>query len=448
MFRLPWTMSQVGMEQLVGLLSADEEKGLSDRASEAFEAWTRATADELDHLVAAAIKAGDGKPGELSAQILEFLTPADSTPGRAVKKGFDLAQQAVESLQAAASEHDRPAWVEFSNKLESFATFRYVDDVLGLDPAADLSLHELVNQAQALEPYRAVWATEGLGYYWTERTWDQGEPPSQLFAGETADKGMLALHAGMGLSMARRCLQDLDAGCAATEVQQQLHRFVALCRDNSQEGYTEVGLEALGLIARSLHPDLVKPIDQQLSSIYPEILPYFWHGVGRGSYFLPFNLVPRLSSASRALEVLRREAPNEEAWNNALSGLAWPIILVNIRHPQIIEAFVAQHGDQLAATDAFANGAGSSIATWFDSTGGDPHLVRFCQHRSDSADDQRTRLWESQVREPCRQALKNYYPDLKQNHLLGHLFRYYPLDPPGMSKFGDPVLSTVPHATL
>jgi hypothetical protein len=147
------------------------------------------------------------------------------------------------------------------------------------------------------------------------------------------------------------------------------------------------------------------------------------------------------------LEVLRREAPNEEAWNNALSGLAWPIILVNIRHPQIVEAFVAQHGDQLAATDAFASGAGSSIATWFDSTGGDPHLVRFCQHRSDSADDRRMQLWESQVREPCRKALKDYYPDLKKNHLLGNLFRYFSLDPPGMSKFGDPVLSTVPHAT-
>ena len=439
MFRLPWTMSQVGVEQLIGLLKADEGKGLSDRAAQAFEAWTQATGDQLDNLVAAAIKAGDGRPGDLSTQVFDFLTPETLAPGSAVKKGFDLAQQAIGALEAAAPAQDgRAAWREFGNKLESFGTFRYVDAVLQLDSAAELSLGELVERAAGLEPYCAVWTTEGLGYYWAERAWNQGETPSGLLADETIDKALLALHAGMGLSMARRCLQVLEPDSSATETQQQLHRFVALCGDNSRQGYTEVALEALGLIGRALHPEQVAMIDQQLTTLYPEILPYFWHGVGRGSYFLPFSLVPRLSSASRALAMLRREAPNEQAWNNALAGLAWPLILVNIRHPDIVESFLSRHGDQLSATDAFASGAGSSIATWFDSTGGDPHLVRFCQHRGDAAEG--PERWESQVREPCRKALKDDYPAMKDGGMLGHLFRYYPLDTSGVAKFGDPAL--------
>jgi hypothetical protein len=248
-----------------------------------------------------------------------------------------------------------------------------------------------------------------------------------LLTGETVDRALIALHAGMGLSMARRSLQALDAGSPAVEIRRQLHHFVALCRDNSSSGYAEVALEALGLIGLTLHPELVPAIDQQLASLYPEILAYFWHGVGRGSYFLPLSLVPRNSSASRAVEMLRREAPHELAWTNALSGLAWPLILVNIRQPEIVESFLAHHADLLDTTDAFASGAGSAIATWFDSTGGDPHLVRFCQHRPDPASGPGAR-WESQVREPCREALKYYYPYLKERGLLGTMFQYYPLD--------------------
>ena len=433
MLRLPWTMSQVGVEQFVGLLAADEGKGLTDRVTAAFDTWTQATGDQLDRLAAAAIKAGDSLPGDLAEQVFHFFTPSSLAPGGTAKKSFDLAQQAVEALEGAAPSRDgRSAWREFGNKLQSFSTFRYVDATLQLDSAAELSLGELVDRAGRLEPYSAVWATEGLGYFWTERAWERGETPSRLLAGETVDRALIALHAGMGLSMARRSLQALDAGSTAAEIRRQLHHFVALCRDNSKEGYAEVALEALGLIGRTLHPELVPAIDQHLASLYPEIQAYFWHGVGRGTYFVPLSLVPRLSSASRAVEMLRREAPHELAWTNALSGLAWPLILVNIRHPEIVESFLAQHGDLLAATDAFASGAGSSIATWFDSTGGDPHLVRFCRHRPDPEAGQQAQLWDSQVREPCMEALK-YYPALRERGLLGNIFQYVPLNQAGMA---------------
>ena len=440
MLRLPWTMSQVGVEQVVSLLEADEEKGLNERAAEAFETWTQATGEQVDRLVAAAINAGDVIPSALSQQAFHFFTPETLAPGGTVQKSFDLLQQAVEALEKAAPPGEgRMAWQEFRNKLQSFGTFRFVDEVLQLDSADELTLDDLVDRAGGLEPYSAVWATEGVGFYWAEMAWERGETPNGLLTDETLDGALLALHAGMGLSMARRCLQGLDADSTPDEIGRQLHHFVDLCKDNSKDGYAEVALEALGLIGRTLHPDLVPAIDQQLASLCPEVQAYFWHGVGRGSYFLPLNLVPRLSSASRAVELLRREAPNELAWTNALAGLAWPLTLVNIRHPDIIEAFVAQHEDLLTSTDAFASGAGASVSTWFDSTGGDPHLVRFCQYRADE-DDQRSRLWDSQVREPCRKAMKETYPALQERGLVGNLFRYYPLDQEGTAQFGDPVL--------
>ena len=443
MVRLPWTMSQVGVEQIVGLLASDESdegKGFADRAATALEIWTQATGDELDRLVAAAINAGDDLTGDLSEQSFHLFSPETLAPG-STKKSFDLLEQAVEALEKATPPGEaRAAWRELGNKLQSFGTFRYVDSMLQLDSTTELSLSELVEKAGSLEPYAAVWSTEGLGHYWTERAWERGERPSRLLTDEPIDRGLLALHAGMGLSLARHALRSLDAESSVDDIDRQLHHFVDLCRDNSKEGYAEVALEALGLIGRTLHPERVAAIDQQLTHLYPEILPYFWHGVGRGSYFLPFSLVPRPGSASRALELLRREAPNELAWANALSGLAWPLILVNIRQPEIIESFVVQHGDELRATDAFASGAGAAIATWFDSTGGDQHLVRFCQHRANPAEEGRTRLWEGQVREPCREALKEYYPALQERGLLGNLFRYFPLDSPGTAKFGDPVL--------
>lgn len=430
MFRLPWTMSQVGVEQIVGLLTDDdEEKGLTDRAAAALETWTHATGDQLDRLVAAAIKAGDFVPDELSGQALRLFTSKTLPHGSTVQKSFDLLLQAVEAMEKATPPGEgRSAWQELRNKLQSFGTFRYVDTVLQLDSAAELPLAELVDRAGRLEPYSAVWATEGLGHYWAERAWGRGETPTRLLADDTVDQALLALHAGMGLSMARRSLQSLDVESPDEQIHRQLHHFVDLCRDNSKEGYAEVALEALGLIARTLHPGLVTAIDQQLASLYPEIQAYFWHGVGRGSYFLPFGLVPRVSSASRALEMLREEAPHEVAWTNALSGLAWPLILVNIRQPEIIESFLAQHGDLLDTTDAFASGVGASIATWFDSNEGDTHLVRFCQHQPDPVDGQLSRLWECHVREPARRALKYDYPAMRENGLLSNLFQYSPLE--------------------
>ena len=85
---------------------------------------------------------------------------------------------------------------------------------------------------------------------------------------------------------------------------------------------------------------MVRIVDRGLSAIDPDIVGYFWHGVGRGLYFLPINALPCSSSTWRAVEMAHEEAPHTLGRLNALGGLAWAVTLVNIRHPAILEAFL------------------------------------------------------------------------------------------------------------
>ena len=72
--------------------------------------------------------------------------------------------------------------------------------------------------------------------------------------------------------------------------------FVQLCRDNSRPGYEGAAYESLGLVARFWNSPLVPVVDRVLCKIAPEVLGYFWHGVGRSLNFLPLYAVPGVLS--------------------------------------------------------------------------------------------------------------------------------------------------------
>jgi hypothetical protein len=109
---------------------------------------------------------------------------------------------------------------------------------------------------------------------------------------------------------------------------------------------------------------------------------------------------------------------------NALAGLGWALTLINIRHPEILEAFLKHHGNALSANDAFANGVSSSLMVWYDMRGDDPYLRAFCHHRPDTSEPGLIQLWDSQVMDPCQEALQAYYGVLKAQHGLDEVFRY------------------------
>ena len=60
----------------------------------------------------------------------------------------------------------------------------------------------------------------------------------------------------------------MQSVCGAQErdaLRRALRRFAALCRDNSHAAYVGAAYEALGLVARNLHPQLIEAIDELLA---------------------------------------------------------------------------------------------------------------------------------------------------------------------------------------
>jgi hypothetical protein len=354
------------------------------------------------------------------------------TPRRALKATFDMMQLSAEALKVLLPGRDsRVVWQEFQNKLQAYDLFENVDSALALDGGDDAPLSQLVARARGLEAFRAVWATEGVGHYYAETRWARTGTPTRLLRGRDSDAlpaGCLAaLHAGMGLSLAARLLGALGPCGEESEMRDALRRYVELCRDNSRDGYVGAAYEALGLVARNLHPHLVAAIDRQLPEVDERLVGYFWHGVGRGIYFAPTNFLPLNSSPWRGVELTQREPPHETGRLNALAGLAWAVTLVNIRQPEILEAFVSRHACGPAGGDAISNGVSSAVIIWRDTTGGDSHLDAFCRHRPDASEHGLVGLWERQVARPCRDALRRFYPAVREHGCFGELFRYRPL---------------------
>jgi hypothetical protein len=422
-------MSLFGVKQLTNILSSSNSYWSTSKAVAAFNAVTHTTEEQFCSVVSETFQAGDQLQRNMVDLMFEAFTFEAFTPRRLIKLTFDMMQQSAEvNRWLMPGRENRLAWQEFKNKLQAFDVFEYVDVALNLPDGPDISLSELVEQAEALGPYRAVWALEGLGRYYAEMCWKyQGTPRHLLTADQVSAlpaRSLIPLHTGMGLSLADRLLATATAPHPDDALDAVLQQFIALCQRNSRQGYTGSVIEALGLVTRLRYPQMIRSIDQRLSAVDPDTAGYFWHGVGRGLYFLPLNAMPCANSTWHAVEMAQGEAPHALGRLNTLAGLAWALTLINIRHPEILEAFLKHHGNALSANDAFANGVSSSLMMWYDMQGDDPYLRAFCHYQPNTSEPGLIQLWNSQVRGPCQEALQAYYGVLKAQHGLDEAFRY------------------------
>jgi hypothetical protein len=429
---LSWGMSLFGIKQLANLLSSADSSQPTSKAVAAFNAVTHTAEEQLSAVLREAFQAGDQLQKDMVDLMFGVLTLEAHTPRRLTKVTFDMVQQSAEiGRWLMPGRENRLAWQEFKNKLQAFDLFEHVDVVLSLPAGPGIPLTALVAQANALGPYRAVWALEGLGRYYAETCWTHQGMPQHLLTAEQVSalsaRSLIPLHTGMGLALADRLLATVGVQPSDATIDLVLQQFIALCKRNSRAGYTRAVIEALGLVTRLRCPQLVPTIERQLSAIAPDIVGYFWHGVGRGLYFLPLNAVPCASSSWRAVEMAQGEAPHALGRLNAMAGLVWAVTLVNIRHPEILEAFLKQHEHTLSANDAFANGVSSSLMMWYDMQRDDPYLRAFCHYQPDATTPGLVQLWNTQVRGPCQEALHSYYGVLKARHGLDEVFRYQPL---------------------
>jgi hypothetical protein len=337
------------------------------------------------------------------------------------KTAVDLAQCATgTAVMLSPASESQLAWLELQNKLETFTLFAHVD--LEFDLLREgASLRQAVEHASHLGPYRSVWAIEGIGHFYAEscdtsgRSIDLGSkgsilPPSTL----------VALHSGAGLSFAERCLKTIVARHTDEQFSAVLDRFIKLCRENSHTAYVGAAYEALGLVTRNLYPHLLPEIDHYLAKLDEELVAYFWHGVGRGLYFAPTNSLLNCETSRELIKQAQQESPHELARLNTLSGLVWAILLVNIRHPMIIEAFIANNFGEFDG-EIFAGALSSAAAIWYDSSPDDRALTALWRHRP--SDSQITAFWDSYVSEPGSRMVNHYYPALRDAG-LGRLFRH------------------------
>jgi hypothetical protein len=231
----------------------------------------------------------------------------------------------------------------------------------------------------------------------------------------------------MGIALADRLLASLTPYSTDATIDTVLRQFLALCQENARTGYVGAVLEVLGLVIRLRYPQMVYSVDRRLALIAPEYLDYFWHGVGRGLYFLPLNALPCSSSTWRAIDMAQEEAPHTLGRRNALAGLAWPLTLVNIRHPAILETVLQQYGETLAVNDVFSSGVSAALMIWYDIEGSEPYLTAFAHHQPDPSQPRLVQLWNSQIRQPASEALQQYYGILQAGPGFGEIFRYQSL---------------------
>lgn len=320
----------------------------------------------------------------------------------------------------------RLVWQEFRNKAVVFDLFANVESALQLRPGHSYSAAELIERALRLDPYETAWAVEGVGHFLAERHPGVGQRLFSFDGAPVASRWFVPLNVGMGLSFASRILSRLTAKPPAAQVREAVHAFMRLCENNAHPGFEAVAHEALGLVTRNVYSHLVQLVARQLAEIQPEIEEYFWHGVGRGLYFLPANAMPASCAPWIAVNAAQREAPHELARRNMLAGVVWAITLVNLRHPEILTLFVKYHRDAVCQDDVFRNGLTSAILIWLACSPEDPSLREFLRYRPDPEDRKLSHLWNEQVTLACEGVLRDGGLGTDEQRRVPAAFRYRP----------------------
>ena len=320
------------------------------------------------------------------------------------------------------------AWGELANKYEVFLLVPSVPFLIGVPTCPPFQLLELIARSYGLGAFPALWAIEGLGKSYSDFVWNQeGSPPRNLLTSGQAlaapPSSLLMLHAGLGLSLAQRLLTSFAGDPSDEELRRVMREITALDRENSRPGDLGAAYESLGLVARTFQPPLVQRVDRILRQDEPDIVGYYWHGVGRALYFLLIGLLPCGSATWRAYEMAMTEPPDELGRANAVAGCTWAFVLVNQRQPAIVAGLLHDHGAALSlVAEAFANGAASGVMMRFDTTPDAPFIPSFLDFRPQDA---ATRvLWDRMVKIPVETALRVDYPVLRQADRLGEIFQF------------------------
>jgi hypothetical protein len=420
-----WAMMLFAVQQFSYLLGAASVSEAATQSTSSLARVIREMDSQLRQPFKNAFRAGD----QAQRGLVDFGTDGDGRS--AVKTGFEAARAAAEAFASMLPANDgQLPFRELESKLLAFNLFEHVDTELKIPRNRGLSLTELIARTSGLDPFSVVWATEGLGHFYTEQAWSKNLVPRALLknvARSLPASSLIPLHAGLGLSVATRLLSTVGDQPTVSELRNAVERFVAICEDNAQGPLAQVSIEALGLAARTLYPQLTRLIDLALRDANPAAVPYFWHGVGRGLYFCPTHFVPLPGLRGRAIRMALEEPPHDIGCLNAAAGIAWAITLVNIRCPACVADVLARNSAEVEASPGFRNGVGSALAVWQCCSPRDEILRRFCEYKPTSSDCRAAAAWDRNVRVPCITVREAFGDEDPEN--LAQLFRFQPVVP-------------------
>jgi len=283
-----------------------------------------------------------------------------------------------------------------------------------------------------IESFPALWAVEGAGKDLAEWHISRGPNPTRILIDAHLDPkwdgAWLMLHAGIGLGFSHHLLGGIKDSTPDEEVRKVITHIVDLCRNNSRPGYWGAAIESLGLASRfMISARFCRRVHKILCDYAPDAVGFFWRGVGRMLYFHPVNFMPGFLRPCRAIRMADVEAPTPELKETLLAGIAWPMTIVNMTDPEVMEWILENHDDYFSGSKGFFNGVVSSVVMRYDTTSDDPLIPAFMNHKPNTKNRTLCGLWNSKIKGSLETAIYSIYPILKKHQRLDEVFHYQSL---------------------
>src|SRR5260370_41079975 len=111
------------------------------------------------------------------------------------------------------------------------------------------------------------------------------------------------------------------------------------------------------------------------------------------------NFLPGFLRPCRAIHMAELEAANLEMKETMMAGIAWPIAIVNMTDPIVMEWVLENHDDYFSGSPGFFNGVTAAVVMRFDTTPDGPLIPNFMNHKASTAYPRIFGVWDFKFRE-------------------------------------------------
>eukprot|EP01084_Bolivina_argentea_P239526 402585_1 len=305
------------------------------------------------------------------------------------------------------------------------------------------SINESINKCRNQYDFESLWIVEGIGSHYTFNKLQNEDSflndvdinSNPLFYDQFNHEhapNLCMLHAGMGFSLAKYYVTKYKLNNYDIKY---IDKFIEISNRVSINGYKGCSIESLGLISLWLlynENNIIYKIDQQvMNSVYRK---YYWHGVGRMLYFHPFNNIPWYNDdiPHQSFKLLNKLYLNNCNNNdllcqyNMISGLMWAIVLVNMRHPNILINILKYIDNEydIQLQECVKKGIVSAVAMRYIHSGKQytHYLSHFLTYKRDNSEE--GLLWKKYIIQPVGSNLRLIIEKIHKGSSFDLIFKY------------------------